>query len=81
MNSGRHSGGNRRVEKLAATIFGFIQFEFARLDTALGLCIAWTNRGSNHLELIARFNASNIHKKLQLWATLMEALCDECPET
>ena len=61
-----------RVEAEAALLLGRMQFEFSRLDVALGLCAVWTDEGVNLKELTPRIDGMSFHRKLEFIAAVVE---------
>ena len=59
-------------EGAAATVLGQMLFEFARLDTALGLCLVWSQRGSDVDSLTIKVAAMTFHKKLDFLRQVIE---------
>lgn len=49
----------------AATVLGFILFEYSRLDMELGLLLVWSDDGSNLEGLTAKLNDANFSKRLE----------------
>lgn len=48
-----------RLERETATILGYMLFEYSRLDTALGLYLAWSADGQPMEELVKKLGDSN----------------------
>jgi hypothetical protein len=54
-----------QMEKSAASILGHMLFEFARLDTATGMCVSWVDEGRQLEAMTARAMALSFHKRLE----------------
>jgi hypothetical protein len=61
-----------RIEAAAALALGRIQFEFSRLDVALGLCAVWVDEGANLEELTPKVEAMSFHRKLEFVGAAVE---------
>jgi len=53
-----------RLEQEAATILGFILFEYSQLDMELGLYLVWSNEGRNLAGLTKELENYNFNKRL-----------------
>jgi len=53
-----------RLEREVATLLGFMLFEYARLDMALGMALAWADGGKELEERSERLTGANLHSKL-----------------
>jgi hypothetical protein len=53
-----------RLEREAASILGYMLFEYSRLDMELGMMVVWTGEGQRLEKLTTKYNQSNFHKKL-----------------
>ena len=54
-----------RLEREAATILGFMIFEYSRLDMELGLFLAWSDDGSSLEQLTKKLSAFNFSNRLE----------------
>jgi hypothetical protein len=54
-----------RLEREAATILGFMHFEYARLEMELGLFLAWEGEGRKLDQFTAAVSDLNFKKKLE----------------
>lgn len=52
------------IESDAATLLGLLSLEFARLDTALGMCVVWADGGRQLDELTRRFETASFDDKV-----------------
>lgn len=59
-------------EDATATLLGRLLFEFARLDTATGLCMVWIGEGKRLEDLTGRAAAYSFHKKLKFISQHLE---------
>lgn len=60
------------IEREAATVLGFMLFEYSRLDMELGLLLVWSDDGRQLESLTKRLNDSNFHGKLLLLEKLVQ---------
>lgn len=67
-----------RLERETATILGYMLFEYSRLDTALGLYLAWSNDGQTLEELTKKLNDYNFYERLKF---LQKAVDDKFSES
>lgn len=63
---------NDEIEREAATVLGFMLFEYSRLDMELGLFLVWSDDGRQLESLTKKLNDSNFHKKLFLLEKLVQ---------
>ena len=61
-----------RLESAAALVLGRMQFEFSRLDAAVGLCAVWVDDGANLQALILKVETMSFHDRLQFIADAVE---------
>ena len=54
-----------RLEREAATILGFMLFEYSRLDMELGLFLSWSDEGSSLESLTKKMVGLNFNKRLE----------------
>ena len=54
-----------RLEREAASILGYMLFEYSRLDMELGLLLVWVDDGQRLEKLTTDHSESNFHKKLR----------------
>src|SRR5690606_32499110 len=54
-----------RLEREAATILGFMLFEYSRLDMELGLFLSWSDNGSSLEKLTKKIGRFNFSKRLE----------------
>ena len=55
-----------RLEREAASILGYMLFEYSRLDMELGMMVVWADDGQQLDKLTTKYDQSNFHKKLRL---------------
>jgi hypothetical protein len=53
------------LETAAAQVLGNMQFEFSRLDMALGLCAVWVEGGQRLEDLNPQVSSMTFHKRLE----------------
>jgi len=53
-----------RLEREAASILGYMLFEYARLDMELGMMVVWADEGQHLDKLTTKYDQSNFHTKL-----------------
>lgn len=63
-----------RLERETATVLGYLLFEYSRLDTALGLYLAWSNDGQTLEELTKKLSDYNFYERLKF---LQKAVLDK----
>lgn len=66
------SAARDELELAAATRLGQMLFEFARLDTSLGLCLVWSGEGRQLDMLTKQVQDYSFHKKLVLLKDLVD---------
>jgi hypothetical protein len=54
-----------RLEREAASILGYMLFEYSRLDMELGMMVVWADDGQRLEKLTTEYNQSNFNKKLR----------------
>jgi hypothetical protein len=54
-----------RLEREAASILGYMLFEYSRLDMELGMLLVWADEGQRLAKLTTDHNESNFYKKLR----------------
>jgi hypothetical protein len=54
-----------RLEREAASILGYMLFEYSRLDMELGMLLVWADDGQRLEKLTTDHSESNFHKKLR----------------
>ena len=59
------------LEQAVATVLGQMLFEFARLDMALGLCLAWSDHGRQIDARTSLISNYGFHKRLDYLRTLV----------
>ena len=57
---------NSDLERDAATVLGYMLFEYSRLDMELGLFLVWADEGKNLDERTEKFNEANFGKRLEI---------------
>lgn len=65
MNREAYADGND-IEREAATVLGFMLFEYSRLDMELGLFLVWAGDGKRLDELTKKLSEANFGKRLEL---------------
>jgi len=55
---------HERLEREAASILGYMLFEYSRLDMELGMMVVWAGDGRQLDKLTTKYNQSNFHGKL-----------------
>jgi hypothetical protein len=61
-----HVESNSDLERDAATVLGYMLFEYSRLDMELGLFLVWADEGKNLDERTEKFNEANFGKRLEI---------------
>nr|WP_314621871.1 hypothetical protein [uncultured Noviherbaspirillum sp.] len=56
---------HERLEREAASILGYMLFEYSRLDMELGMMVVWAGDGQQLEKLTTEYNQSNFNKKLR----------------
>jgi len=69
-----------RLEREAATILGFMLFEYSRLDIELGLFLVWSNEGKTLDKLTKKLSDFNFHKRLDFLQKLVQAKYADTPK-
>jgi hypothetical protein len=69
-----------RLEREAATILGYMLFEYSRLDMELGLFLVWSNEGKTLDKLTKKLLDHNFHKRLELLQKLVKAKYADTPQ-
>ena len=69
-----------RLEREAATILGFMIFEYSRLDMELGLLLAWSDDGSSLDHLTKKLSALNFSKRLEHLRKLVTSKYQDTPK-
>jgi hypothetical protein len=72
MTGAQLSAAQAELELAAATRLGQMLFEFARLDTSLGLCLVWSGEGRQVGVLTKQVADYSFHKKLVLLKDLVD---------
>jgi hypothetical protein len=70
-----------RLEREAATLLGYMLFEYSRLDMALGLLLAWADGGKNLEAASEKLGRDNFHSKLGALQKVVRAEFSGTPET
>ena len=65
MNVSELTEERSRLEQEAATILGYMLFEYTRLDMELGLFLVWFDGGQNSDELTKAVGKNNFNKRLE----------------
>ncbi|MEQ3775703.1 MAG: hypothetical protein ABNH27_01190 [Alcanivorax sp.] len=60
------------IEQEAATVLGYMLFEYSRLDMELGLFLVWSDDGKKLDSLTNKLNDSNFYKRLLLLEKLVQ---------
>ncbi len=63
---------NDEIEEEAATVLGYMLFEYSRLDMELGLFLVWSDDGKKLGSLTKKLNESNFYKRLLLLEKLVQ---------
>ena len=71
-------GGND-IERDAATVLGFMLFEYSRLDMELGLFLVWAGHGQELDEVTKKLNEANFSKRLDLLGKLADSKYSDTP--
>lgn len=61
------------LERDAATVLGYMLFEYSRLDMELGLFLAWSDEGRKLEEISGKLNDTNFNSRLELLEKLAKA--------
>lgn len=61
-----------RLEREAATLLGYMLFEYSRLDMELGLFLVWSNEGKELDKLTKKLSDYNFHKRLEFLQELVQ---------
>ena len=61
------------LERDAATVLGYMVFEYSRLDMELGLFLAWSDEGRKLDELSETLNDANFHHRLERLASMAKS--------
>jgi hypothetical protein len=61
-----------RLERDAATVLGYMLFEYSRMDMELGLFLVWSGDGHKLEELTKKLSDHNFHKRLEFLETLVQ---------
>jgi hypothetical protein len=67
------------LERDAATVLGYMLFEYSRLDMELGLFLAWSDGGRNLDELSGRVTAANFNSRLESLEKLTKLKYSDTP--
>ncbi len=68
-----------QLERDAATVLGYMLFEFSRLDMELGLFLVWSGGGRKLEELTTKLGDYNFHKRLEYLEKLVHLKYAETP--
>lgn len=71
---------SERLEWEAATILGYMLFEYSRLDMELGLLLVWSNEGKDLDRLTKKLSDYNFNKKLEHLLKLVQVKYAESPK-
>ncbi|MHA7810216.1 MAG: hypothetical protein ACX933_10445 [Marinobacter adhaerens] len=63
---------NDEIEQEAATVLGYMLFEYSRLDMELGLFLVWSDDGKKLNSLTKKLNDSNFYRRLLLLEKLVQ---------
>jgi hypothetical protein len=69
-----------RLEREAASILGYMLFEYSRLEMELGLMVVWTDDGRKLEKMTTDHNESNFYTKLRCLETEMKRKYATLPE-
>jgi len=69
-----------RLEREAATILGYMLFEYSRLDMELGLFLVWANEGKTLDKLTKKLSDYNFHKRLEFLRKLVQVKFAKTPK-
>lgn len=69
-----------RLEREAATILGYMLFEYSRLDMELGLFLVWAYEGKTLEELTKKLSDYSFHKRLEFLQKLVQVKFAETPK-
>jgi hypothetical protein len=67
------------LERDAATVLGYMVFEYSRLDMELGLFLVWSDEGRKLDELSERLNEANFNCRLGFLEKLAKAKYSDTP--
>lgn len=69
-----------RLEREAATILGYMLFEYSRLDMELGLFLVWSNEGQTLDKLTKKLSNYNFNKRLEFLHELVQDKYADTPQ-
>ena len=69
-----------RLEREAASILGYILFEYSRLDMELGLFLVWSNEGKELDKLTQKLNDYSFNKRLEFLQKLVQSKYADIPK-
>jgi len=69
-----------RLEREAATILGYMLFEYSRLDMELGVFLVWSNEGKELDKLTKKLSDYNFNKRLEFLQKLVQAKYADTPQ-
>ena len=68
-----------QLERKAATVLGYMLFEYSRLDMELGLFLVWSDDGRKLVELTKKLIDNNFNKRLTLLEKLVRKKYEGTP--
>jgi hypothetical protein len=68
-----------QLERDAATVLGYMLFEYSRLDMELGLDLVWSDDGQKIEELTKKHSEHNFHKRLESLEKLVQLKYPDTP--
>ena len=70
-----------KLEREVAALLGFMLFEYARLDMALGMALAWADGGRDLKVRSEQLAGANLHSKLVAFDNAAQAKFERNPDT
>lgn len=70
---------SERLEREAATILGYMLFDYSRLDMELGLFLVWSDEGRVLEKLTKKLSEYNFHKRLGVLEKLVQTKYADTP--
>jgi hypothetical protein len=68
-----------QLERKAATVLGYMLFEYSRLDMELGLFLVWSDDGQKLVELTKKLSDRNFFQRLTFLKKLVQQKCGGTP--
>jgi len=70
-----------KLEREVAALLGFMLFEYARLDMALGMALTWADGGRDLESRSEQFAGANLYSKLAAFDKAAQAKFERNPQT